>query len=110
MGVVTNLILSFSTDEQVEARMKDVNSFPHDGSYLDFVPLDRNSDTEEEILRYGISRHFESNLFIGVYSHFRTEDFIAHLNRINWEDPERVRLFVKEDGDEKFRIIEIEIG
>ena len=54
-----------------------------------------------------ISQHFEGNLFIGVYSHFRTDDFIAHLKRISWEDANRVRLFVKEDADEKFRIIEV---
>jgi hypothetical protein len=107
MSVVTNLILSFSSLEQVETRMKDINCFPYNGGQLNLVSIDYNKDKEKSTVWYGGNKFFEGNIFIGAYNHFNTDEFVAYLKQINWEAPELVQLIVKEDWDEKFRIIEL---
>lgn len=107
MSVVTNLILSFSSLEQKESRIKDVNSFTYNGQGLDLVSIDYNKDMENRTVWYGGNKFFEGNIFIGAYNHFKTDDFIAHLKQIHWEEPDLVQVLVKEEWDEKFRIIEI---
>jgi hypothetical protein len=107
MSVVTNLVLSFSSGEEVEARIADINSFQYNGKLLNLVSIDYNKDREKGTVWYGGNKFFEGNLLIGAFNHFKTDDFIAHLKQINWESPELVQLIVKEDSDEKFRIIEI---
>ena len=73
MSEVTNLILTFSTSESINDRIKDVNSFEYRGSF-NYLPL---------------------------------EQFIDYLRKVGWEEPGNVQVIVKEQSDEKFRIIEL---
>jgi hypothetical protein len=107
MSVVTNLILSFSSLEQVQERIEDVNSFPYDGRQINLVSIDYNKDMEKGFSWYGGNKFFEGNIFIGVYNHFNTAEFLTHLKQINWEAADLVQLIVKEEWDDRFRIVSI---
>jgi hypothetical protein len=107
MSVVTNLILSFSHLEYVEERIEDVNAFVYDDYQMNLVSIDYNKDIESQKVWYGGNKFFEGNVFIGAYNHLNTEAFINHLKKIPWEAPDLVQLIIKEQEDEKFRIIEL---
>lgn len=107
MSVITNLILSFSSLENEAERLRDVNSFAYNDKGINFVSIDYNKDREAGTVWYGGNKFLSGNVFIAVYNHFDTADFVRHLYRILWKEPQLIQLFVKEESDEKFNLVEL---
>jgi len=107
MSIVTNLILHFSIGEDQGARIKDVNSFRYRDIQLNLVSVDFNKDMEKGYSWYGGTKFLETPLYIGAFNHFDLRGFVDHLKKIRWEKPQCVQVIVKEQDDEKFRIIEL---
>lgn len=108
MSEVTNLILTFQCAEDEAARIEDVNSFEYRGLKMNVVSADFDKDMEKGYSWYGGTKFLETALYIGAFNHFPLEQFIEHLKKIKWDEPENVQLFVKEQFDFKFRLIELE--
>ncbi len=106
MSVVTNLVLSLSFEDArgPASKIADVNRFfesPVRGlTSVDDPSLPRGW--------YGGSKMLEANLYVGAFNHLDLRRFIVHLRSIKWERAECVQLLVKEQEDERFRLINVE--
>ena len=112
MSEVTNLILTFSNNEDEEQRIKEVNFYISDGRSINLVSADylRKTNLFEKDNRkswYGGTKFLERPLYIGALNHFDLEEFIIYLQEIDWEEKEYVQLIVKQEHDDKFKIIEL---
>ena len=107
MSVVTNLILTFATGEDEIACEKAINDYTYHGLKMNLVSVDFDKDQKAGKAWYGGGKFLEAALYIGAFNHFDIEDFRKYLRKLNWEFPELVQLIVKEQDDEKFRIIEL---
>lgn len=105
MSQVTNLILSFSVGEQEELMIKEVNSFLSFGKEINLVSMDFQKNAGYRW--YGGTKFLEANLYVGAFNYFDLEGFISHLKKIKWEEPKMVQLILKEEFDERFRIIDL---
>lgn len=104
MSLVTNVILHtpiYFDDEQKEIE-KQINSFFDESK--GFVYVD---DEKLPIGWYGGTKMLECDLYIGSFNYLDLEGLIKHLSKIKWEYNEQVQLIVKEQEDDKFRIIDI---
>jgi hypothetical protein len=110
MSEVTNLVLSLGIFDAHGAekydehgtKMAEVNRF--------FEPVQGLTDVDSSSLPrgwYGGSKMLEANLYVGAFNHLDLCRFITHLRSIKWEMPEQVQLFVKEQEDERFRLINV---
>lgn len=104
MSKVTNLIFSFAGYEDEVKRMEEVNRFPNNGRGLNLVSAD--ADTVPRGW-YGGSKFLEVPLYIGAINHLALEEFVDYLRSIEWVSPEYVQVIVKEQDDDKFKIIEL---
>lgn len=112
MSVVTNLIISFSVLEDEKSRIGEVNAFFNNGrgfkiNSADFEEEESWPEKGSGKRWYGGSKILETPLYIGVYNHLDLEGLVAYMKTIEWEEPENVQLIVKEQGADKFKIIEI---
>lgn len=112
MSEVTNLILTFSNNEDEEQRIKEVNFYISDGSNINLISADylRKTDILGRDNRkswYGGTKFLDRPLYIGAINHLDLKDFISYLQEINWEEIEYVQLIVKQELDDKFKIIEL---
>lgn len=112
MSEVTNLILTFSNSEDEAQRIKEVNFYVSDGSSINLVSADylrkvNSSELDNQKSWYGGTKFLERPLYIGALNHLDLEDFINYLKEIEWEEKEYVQIIVKQEQDEKFKIIEI---
>ncbi|WP_430405741.1 hypothetical protein [Fluviicola sp.] len=113
MSEVTNLILTFSNNEDEVQRIKEVNFYISDGSSINLVSADylRKANSFGRDNRkswYGGTKFLERPLYIGAINHLDLDDFITFLKEIDWEEKEYVQLIVKQEQDEKFKIIELQ--
>jgi hypothetical protein len=105
MSVVTNLVMSVSFEDArgSGSKMSEVNSFFQS-------PIKGLTSVDDPSLPrgwYGGSKMLEANLFVGAFNHLSLEQFTNHLRGIKWTRPECVQLFVMEQEDERFRLINI---
>lgn len=105
MSQVTNLILSFSVGEKEEVMIKEVNSFLSFGKEINLVSMDFQGDAK--FRWYGGSKFLEANLYVGAFNNFDLEGFFNHLKKIKWDEPELVQLILKEEFDDRFKIIDL---
>ena len=106
MSKVTNLILTIS-DLHDDDKLGQINSFVYDGIQMNLVSAAFDDDAVNRTSWYGGTRFLEAEIYIGAFNYFPLKDFINHLKQIKWENPNSVQLIVKEENDEKFRIIEL---
>jgi hypothetical protein len=62
---------------------------------------------------YGGNKYLEACLFIGAFDNRclqGLDGFLAHLRSIRWECPESVQVFVLEQDDDRFRLIDVMDG
>ena len=101
MSSVTNLILHIGIIEDEDAKIKEVNAFfgerenPLVG--LREQPLPRGW--------YGGSKYLECNIYVGAFNYLDLVRFLKHINSIQWDEPQDVQLFVKEQNDTRFKLI-----
>jgi hypothetical protein len=94
MSSITNVILIFDSLESDDLANKYLSNFPNKNSILDIVSI---HDPSLPNKWYGGTRYMEANVFIGAYNHLDLSEFIDYLKRIEWEYPESVQLFVREE-------------
>ncbi|MFT3825135.1 MAG: hypothetical protein QM731_14525 [Chitinophagaceae bacterium] len=109
MSRVTNMIFSFSISEDEEERIKEVNAYQYRGLQMNLISADFNKDTENRTVWYGGSKFLETPLYVGAFNYFDLEPFIEHFKTIKWEEPEYVQVIVKEQEENKFKILDINI-
>lgn len=107
MSRVTNIILSFSTVEDEDARIKEVNAFQYRHLQLDLVSADYNKDMEKGTVWYGGTKFLETRIYVGAFNYFDTQAFLAHVKQISWEEPEDVLLIIKEEWDTRFKLVSL---
>jgi hypothetical protein len=107
MSVVTNLILTFSISEDEDRCINEVNNYEYQGIKMNLVSVDFDKDIDNRKAWYGGTKFMEAPIFLGAFNHLDIEDFKRYLRKVNWEFPELVQLIVKEQDDEKFRIVEL---
>jgi hypothetical protein len=107
MSVVTNLILIFPPGEDETERRNDVNSFRYSGKQMNLVSIDFDKK-EKGITWCGGTKFMEARIYMGAFNHLDLSAFLNHLRKIRWEDRDCVQLIVKEQDDDKFRIIELD--
>jgi hypothetical protein len=102
MSVVTNLIVSLPLASERDPRrwIDRVNAF-----FTDERPLVYVDDPALPSHWYGGSKYLEADLLIGACNYLDLDAFMAHLRGIEWEEPERVQVIVKEQDDDGFRIL-----
>jgi hypothetical protein len=105
MSNVTNLVITFSSLEDEEQVITDMKAFykTEDGFSISSV-----KDKRLPQPWYGGTRRLECNILIGAYNYLDLEAFLVFLReQVNWEAPDLVQLFVKEQEDMKFRLIDL---
>lgn len=103
MSKVTALILSISPLENEEKVLSQLRGFKYRNLEFNIVSI---HDKALPLGWYGGTKFFPGHLFIGSYNYFGLDGFVRHLlNRMEWEDPEIVQLFVKEEEHEHYRLI-----
>ncbi len=104
MSNVTNVILHIGILENRDQKIEEVNRYFQKD---DIYPL--VSVVDEKLPRdwYGGSKRLECNLYLGAFNYLGLDEFLAHLRTIQWEEPESLQLIIKEQGDDKFRIIDV---
>lgn len=107
MSVVTNTILAYGCGERDGWREKHtpmldaVNRF-FEGSRGFVLANDVDNGGW-----YGGTKFLECNLAVGAFNYLDLDGLIAHIRSLEWEDPEAVQLIVKEQEDDRFRIIDV---
>lgn len=56
----------------------------------------------------GGTKVFCRDVFMAAINHLHTEEFLAAWRAIPWEDPYMVQLLIREEGEEKFTVYELE--
>lgn len=103
MSRVTNLVLCLQAVDDWVTRIDQVNRY-FDGASKGLVSVD---DPSLPRAWYGGTKFLEAGLYIGAYNHLDLQAFITHLRSIAWECPECVQLLVKEEEDERFRLVNV---
>lgn len=105
MSEVTNLIISFSIEEDEKSRINEVNTFFNNGRGFKIISADFERGTnwlgkENRKRWYGGSKMLETPLYIGAFNHLDLEGLILHMKMIDWKEPENVQLILKEQHSE----------
>ena len=111
MSVVTNLILSFSINEDERSRENEINTFHNNGRGFHIISADFERESADNYYEskvwYGGTKYLETPLYIGAYNHLDVNGLIKHLQELNWEEPEHVQLIIKRQNSQKFEILSI---
>lgn len=107
MSKVTNLILAFSTIENKDDCIEAINNYKYRNLKMNLVSIDFSKDMDSGTVWYGGTKFMEANILLGAFNYFDIEDFRNYLRTIHWQSPELVQLIIKEQDDEKFKIIEL---
>ncbi len=105
MSIVTNLIICCSSLEDDEEIIKEFERYTHNGHPFGIVSV-----ASEKLPKgwYGGEKYLECIIFIGAYNHLNVAEFIEFMkSKVNWEAPDLVQVFVKEEDDMKFKILEL---
>jgi hypothetical protein len=105
MSQVTNLIITFSTLEDHCLIIESMKQYRTNADNFYIVSVE---DEDLPTRWYGGTRVLECNILLGAYNYLDLETFIAFLrNDVKWKAPDLVQLFVKEQEDMKFRLIDL---
>lgn len=105
MSEVTNLILTFSLGEMEKERIAEVNTFVNNDLAINLVSVD---DKKLPKGWYGGTKYFEAAIYVGAFNYIKLDSFIDHLKKkVKWDEPQYVRLIIKEQEDFAFRMISI---
>ena len=80
-------------------KMEQVNAFFAERDQPELEPIDPVWE--------GRGKALECSVYVGAYNRLELDDFVEHLRGIDWNAPEFVQLFVKDQGDMAFRVISI---
>ncbi len=105
MSRVTTLIILTGNSEDENYLKKAFHDFRVGNNPFNLVSVD------DEILPkgwYGGTKLISNKIFIGGYNYLELNELIEFMKqKITWHDENRVQLVVREQDDDKFRIIDI---
>ncbi|NIG55392.1 hypothetical protein [Chitinophaga sp. Cy-1792] len=102
MSRVTNLILTFSTLEDVNEIIPEISQY-EPGFYI--VSVEDNKLQKDW---YGGTKRLECNILIGAYNGLDLAAFLLFLReKVDWYAADLVQLIVKEEDDFKFKLIDL---
>ena|SRR3989304_6316184 len=106
MSVVSNVIFSFSISEDsyekeddiLYPNMEKINNWLEENNYGIFsVDVDVVSGGRKDL---------ETPLFVAAFNYFSIDNFCNFIRSLKWEYPDFVQVFIQEQEDDKFRLIE----
>ena len=107
MSIVTNIIFSFSKiehsgdDTRDFVLMRQINKWLIKNSYS-------GDSFGKAINAYaGGFRALECQVYVAAFNHFILDEFIEFVKSLHWVAPEDVQIFIQEQEDNKFRIVEM---
>lgn len=104
MSEVTNLILTCSLGEKEEFVLSQINKFEINNKPFKMISI---NDKKLPSAWYGGTKYMECCIFMGAYNYLNLNEFIDHLKSIEWEDPEDVQLIVRNQNEDRFKIVNI---
>ena len=105
MSIVTNILLYLSAENK---KVEQVNSFfIAQEDRLGHPSLVSVDDARLPRRWYGGTKGLEADIYVGAFNGLDVQGFIDHLQAIDWEEDEVVQLFLKEQEDMEFRLIDI---
>jgi hypothetical protein len=98
MSVVTNLIFAHHhEEEQLVAQVHDwfkLNAYTEGARLVDI-----------NIARLHSGYVFEQPTLVGAFNHLDLDGFVKFVRSLPWSEPENVQIIVREQHDERYRII-----
>jgi len=106
MSVVSNVIFSFHISEDSYEKgdnitypnMEKINTWLQENKYGSF-------SVDADVISGG-RKHLETPLFVAAFNYFNLDEFCAFVRSLKWEYPGCVQIFIEEQEDDKFRLIE----
>jgi hypothetical protein len=102
MSVITNIVLSIGLQDELRGRLAAVNAFF--GNSRGLVSLDDSSLPADWT---GGNKRVCAGVSVGAFNGMDLAAFLAHLRSIRWDSPRKVQVFVMEEEDEQFRLINV---
>ena len=98
MSVVTNVMVSFGHGEPPEVLGRLRGWFDAKGG----LGAVTHGFSDPAPYSWGGNKHPECNLLAGAYNHLDLQSMLEHIQALEWESPELVQLFVKEEEEATF--------
>lgn len=100
MSYVYNIILTFNDlDLSREIQLEKINRYFKD----DIFPENKFNFVNNE----GGTKCLEARVATGAFNGFDEDEFINHINNIQWVNIEYFQIFIKHQDDERFRMINV---
>ena len=105
MSIVTNVILTFSLEEEGNQEedfpaLNSVNAWIAGREYRRVELLERVADLPGR-------KRFEQVICVGCFNHLDVDAFKAAVANAPWQDPENVQLFVQEQEQDRFELFTV---
>ncbi|MBO9154087.1 hypothetical protein ACFOTA_17855 [Chitinophaga sp. GCM10012297] len=105
MSRVTNLLIIFSTLENENNIIAEMSNYIINGNNFNILSINDERMPQDW---YGGTKRLECNVLIGAYNYLDLGPFLAFLRtEVSWEAADLVQVFVKEQNDMKFRLIDL---
>ncbi len=107
MSWILTIMISFGDDEWWEAdevrdnceSLDNVNAWLEADKIRNYGPLTALSSCAVDM---------SANLYGGGFKHFDIEGFLQIVKSQNWHDPDNLQVFIKDEEDQKFTVLEYE--
>ena len=103
MSVITNIVLAIGLEDELHGRLAEVNVFFAEYS-RGLVSLDNPALPTDWT---GGNKRMCAGVSVGAFNGMDLAGFLAHLRSIRWDAPRKVQVFVMEEEDERFRLIDV---
>jgi hypothetical protein len=103
MSMVTNIIFVFSYQSNPEEKIKEVNKYFVGRLGCRYVKGLQYIDCCSESI--GGDKCLEAKIAIGAFNGFMIDEFIEHIGKIEWDDPQALQILIKEQHDYEFKSI-----
>lgn len=102
MSNITDVVLNLGSDDA--AKVEEINAFLERSERTGFVPI---AEETFPLSRLAGGKGFGGGLFVGGFNYLDITGLVWFLSRMAFEEPECVQLFVQEEGDYCFRVINL---
>lgn len=106
MSNVTSIILIFSSLEEEEKRISEVNTFQRNNGHS--INLKSIEDSLKSNIWYGGNKYMLGMIYMGAYDDINVDAFVKHVSEnVLWEEKVDVQLLIKSEdkNDLKYRLI-----
>lgn len=92
-----NVILAHGCGEYPQKRIEEVNAYLLENGHTPFTRIPA-SDSEY----VGGEKHLECDIYLAAFNYMQLEHLIAAVRSAQWNDPEQVQVFAKDEDEELF--------